>query len=158
MTLMPTLSLPKKYFIGLSLRTTNQEGRSQTEIPRHWMRFFEERVQDKIPNKANDNIVALYTEYEGDFLQPYSLIVGCEVTSLDDIPEGLAGKEVPSAEYRLFPVKGPFPYSLLSAWKAVWTSNLKRAYTNDFEIYPAGFNPLNPSSNPEVSILISAGD
>src|SRR5579883_1895145 len=70
----------KKFFIGLELRTNNEE--CSSAMPAHKERFFGENVPSKIPNKVNGNILALYTDYEGDYTKPYSWILGCEVSSL----------------------------------------------------------------------------
>ena len=75
----------KKFFIGLELRTNNEE--CSSAMPAHKERFFGENVVSKIPNKVNGNILALYTDYEGDYTQPYSWILGCEVSNLNEIPE-----------------------------------------------------------------------
>jgi hypothetical protein len=72
--------------------------------------------------------------YEGDYTKPYSWILGCEVSSLDEIPEGLVGKVIPESKYAVFTTQGEFPQGLIAAWQAVWKSNLLRSYTSDFEL------------------------
>ena len=62
-------------------------------MPAHKDRFFKENISSKIPNKINGDILALYTDYEGDYTKPYSWILGCEVSSLEQVPEGLVGKD-----------------------------------------------------------------
>ena len=37
--------------IGISMRTTNEEGQSGKDIPALWNKFFSEAVGEKIPNK-----------------------------------------------------------------------------------------------------------
>lgn len=140
----------KKFFIGLELRTNNEE--CSSAMPAHKERFFREDVLSKIPNRINGDILALYTDYEGDFTKPYSWILGCEVASLDGVPAGLVGKEIPEARYAVFTTQGEFPQGLIGAWQAVWKSNLPRSYTSDFEVYRSSFNP---QSDPEVKIYIA---
>ena len=140
----------EKYFIGLELRTNNEEC-SQT-MPAHKERFFKENVCAKIPKKLNNNILALYTDYEGDYTQPYSWVLGCEVSSLDDVPHGLVGKVIPASLYAVFTTQGEFPQGLISAWQSVWKANLSRSYTSDFEVYCSDFHP---QKNPEVKVYIA---
>jgi predicted transcriptional regulator YdeE len=140
----------KKFFIGLELRTNNEE--CSSSMPAHKERFFGENVPSKIPNKVNDNILALYTDYEGDYTKPYSWILGCEVSSLDEIPEGLVGKVIPESNYAVFATQGSFPQGLIAAWQAIWKSNLDRSYTSDFEVYRSGFDL---QKNPQVKIYIA---
>lgn len=140
----------KKFFIGLELRTNNEE--CSLAMPAHKEKFFRENTLAKIPNKINGNILALYTDYEGDYTKPYSWILGCEVSSLDEIPAGLVGKVIPESKYALFTTQGEFPQGLIAAWQAVWKSNLHRSYTTDFELYHSNFDP---QKNPEVKVYIA---
>ncbi len=140
----------KKFFIGLALRTNNKE--CSAAMPAHKERFFKENTLAKIPNRVNGNILALYTDYEGDYTQPYSWILGCEVSSLDHVPAGLVGKAIPESTYAVFTTQGEFPQGLIAAWQAIWNANLLRSYTSDFELYRADFNP---QTNPEVKVYIA---
>jgi len=140
----------KKFFIGLELRTNNEE--CSLAMPAHKERFFQRNIPSKIPNRVNGNILALYTDYEGDCTKPYSWILGCEVSSLDKIPEGLVGKIIPESNYAVFTTQGEFPQGLIAAWQAIWKSGLKRSYTCDFEIYSADFDP---QKNPQVKVCIA---
>ncbi len=140
----------KKFFVGLALRTNNEE--CSLAMPKHKERFFSENIPAKIPNKVDGNILALYTDYEGDYTKPYTWILGCVVSSLDEIPEGLVGKEIPASKYAVFTTAGEFPQGLIAAWQSVWMADLPRSYTSDFEIYPADFHP---QKNPEVKVYIA---
>ena len=142
-----------KFFIGLELKTNNEE--CSVAMPAHKERFFKENIIAKIPNKINGNILTLYTDYEGDYTKPYSWILGCEVSSLDFVPPGLVGKEIPTSKYAVFTTQGEFPQGLIAAWQAVWKSNLSRSYTSDFEIYRSDFDP---QKNPEVKVYIAIDD
>lgn len=145
-----TEKVDQKMMIGIELRTSNQDSRSMKEIPEHWQKFLTEGIASKIPHKTSGEILAFYTDYEGDASKPYSLIIGCAVSKIDEIPAGMVAKTIPKAKYAV--VKAPGPHSVLDAWKKVWTSTLKRAYTGDLEVYPAHFHP---EKNPEVKLYIS---
>ncbi len=140
----------KKFFIGLELRTDN--AKCSSAMPAHKERFFKENIPAKIPNKINGNILALYTDYEGDHTKPYSWILGFEVSSRDEVPVGLVGKVIPESKYAVFTTQGLFPEGLIGAWQAIWQANLQRSYSTDFEVYPADFDP---QKNPEVKVYIS---
>lgn len=140
----------ESFLIGLELRTHNAE--CSSTMPAHKDRFFKENIPAKIPNKINGDMLALYTDYEGDYTMPYSWILGCEVSSLDQIPEGLVGKVIPASNYAVFTTQGAFPQGLIAVWQDVWQSGLPRAYTSDFEVYPSDFDP---ERNPEVKLYIA---
>lgn len=142
-----------KFFIGLELRTNNEE--CSLAMPAHKDRFFKENILAKIPNKINGNILALYTDYEGDYTKPYSWILGCEVSHLNQVPEGLVGKVIPKAKYAIFTTQGEFPQGLITAWQNIWKSGLPRSYTSDFEVYRSDFDPQR---NPEVKVYIAVED
>jgi predicted transcriptional regulator YdeE len=149
---MITENVKKKYILGIALKTSNQHSRAKKEIPAHWDRFFTEGISDKIPNKLSNTIFSLYTDYEGDVTKPYSCIIGYEVSDLNHIPEGMVGKVIPEAEYALFDATGKFPDSVVQTWQTIWALPLKRAYTVDFEVYPADFAT---QAAPEIKIYIS---
>lgn len=140
----------EKFFIGLELRTNNDE--CSMAMPAHKDRFFKENILSQIPNKINGNILALYTDYEGDYTKPYSWILGCEVSSLDQVPEGLVGKVIPESNYAVFTTQGEFPQGLIAVWQNIWKSGLQRLYTSDFEVYRSDFDP---QQNPEVKVYIA---
>ncbi len=140
----------KKFFIGLELRTNNEE--CSSAMPAHKDRFFRENVLARIPNKINGDILALYTDYEGDYTKPYSWILGCEVSSLEGVPAGLVGKTIPEARYAVFTTQGAFPQGLIGAWQDIWKAKLPRCYTSDFEVYRSSFDP---EKDPEVKVYIA---
>jgi predicted transcriptional regulator YdeE len=142
-----------KFFIGLELRTNNEE--CSLTMPTHQERFFYENIPAKIPNRIDGNILALYTDYEGDYTKPYSWILGCEVSSLNEIPVGLVGKVIPKSKYAVFTTQGEFPQGLIAVWQNIWQSNLSRSYTSDFELYRSDFDP---QKNPEVKVYIALDD
>lgn len=122
--------------VGIEIRTTNESWQSAKDIPALWCQFMEEKVIKNIPNKLNDTIYTLYTDYESDHTKPYTTIIGCQVTSLDNIPDHLTVKIIPSANYLRFIAKGDLTKkAVVTVWNEVWESNIKRAYTTDIEIY-----------------------
>jgi predicted transcriptional regulator YdeE len=148
---MPRIEHQKeKFFIGLELRTNNEE--CSLAMPVHKDKFFKENTISKIPNKINGDILALYTDYEGDYTKPYSWILGCEVSSLNEVPEGLVGKIIPESKYAVFTSQGGFPQGLIAVWPEIWKSDFTRLYTSDFEVYR---NDFDPQRNPEVKVYIA---
>lgn len=150
------IQLPAINMIGLSCRTSNN-GDAQNEISLLWERFGNENIADLIPNIASDDVMCVYCDYEKDHTRAYTVVIGCITTSLDDIPEGLVGKELPSATYAVFPVSGDFPESLIDVWNQIWGMDLKRTYTGDFELYGENFM-IQDDKELEVFIAIEPPD
>jgi predicted transcriptional regulator YdeE len=52
--------------IGISIRTTNEDGQAAQEIAELWGKFINENILSAIPNKVDNLVYSLYTDYEGD--------------------------------------------------------------------------------------------
>lgn len=139
--------------IGISIRTTNEDGQSGKDIPALWNKFMTEEIQGKIPNKVSKDIFCIYTDYEKDHTKPYTTILGCKVESLDNIPEDMVGKTIESADYEELIAKGNLSEGIVyNKWLEIWNSDLNRSFTADFEVY--GSKTQNPE-NAEVDIYIA---
>ena len=60
-----------------------------------------------------------------------------KVSSLDDIPDGLTGREFPGGKFQSFLAKGSLPESIVETWQDIWNQDeaLGRSYTYDYEVY-----------------------
>ena len=121
------------------------------EIPQLWQQFFQNGGAEQIPNRVSDAVIALYTDYEGDYTDPYTIIIGCEVSNSENLPQELVCREIPAATYAVFEIAGQFPDSVKKTWEKVWSTPLNRTYTTDMEVYPADFDPV---SNSKAEIYI----
>lgn len=123
--------------IGISVRTTNKNGMSHNDIPMLWQKFFAENVFDKIPNKISNDIIAIYTDYKSNFQDDYTTIIGCKVEDIENIPDGLIGREFPSDNFKKFVAIGKMPQAVFQKWCEIWNNDLQleRKYTYDFEVY-----------------------
>ena len=141
------------YVIGLAIRTTNENGQSATDIPQLWNKFLSENTAAKIPNKTDESIYCIYTDYELDHTKPYTTILGCRVSTLSTIPEGLAGKEVAGGDYEIITAKGKIADGIVfNEWLKIWSGDLPRAFTADYEVY--GEKAQNPD-HAEIDIFIA---
>lgn len=139
--------------VGLSARTSNNKGKAEKDIPQLWKRFMSENTLNRIPSKTDETVYAIYTDYEGDHTKPYTIVIGCSVSNLDNIPEDMTVKMVPSANYTQFIAKGDLTKdAVINTWMDIWNTDLKRTYTTDIEIY--GEKALDPT-NGEAEILIA---
>lgn len=80
-----------KKVVGIWVRTNNHKEQGLQDIQALWGRFMGEGIASKIPNLKNNTVYSIYTEYEGDYTQPYTTVLACEVDSLEIIPEGRKG-------------------------------------------------------------------
>ena len=147
------MSIQQFNVIGISVRTTNENGQSAQDIPALWNKFMTEGIQQKILGKISEEIFCIYTDYEKDHTKPYTTILGCKVESLDFVPENMAGKTIESADYEKIIAKGNLTEGIVyNKWLEIWNSDLDRIFTADFEVY--GEKVQNPK-NAEVDIYIA---
>lgn len=136
--------------VGIAVRTNNaKEAGPDGIIGKQWGRFFGEGVAAKIPNRADENIVAVYTDYASDVNGDYTFLIGARVTNAESLPEGLVAKTVPAGRYAVFTSeRGPVQKVVVDTWKKVWATPKRelggdRAYKTDFELY--GQRAQNPA-------------
>lgn len=140
--------------IGISTRTTSQNNQAQQDLGKLWGQFYADNVFDKIPNKVSDNILSIYTDYKSDFTDEYTTIIGVPVSTLDEIPDGLVGREFEADNFQKFVAKGEMPNAVVNTWLDIWKKDkeLNRKYSYDFEVY--GQKSQN-GENSEVEIYIA---
>jgi predicted transcriptional regulator YdeE len=150
---MNNQTIQKFSVIGISVRTTNENGQASQDIPALWNKFMTEGVAEQIPNKVDNSIYCIYTEYEKDHTKPYTTILGCKVENLDTIPNGMVGKAFDEATYTKHIAKGNILQGMVfGEWTKIWNSDLDRTFTADFEVY--GEKAQNPE-NAEVDIFVA---
>jgi predicted transcriptional regulator YdeE len=129
--------------IGIQARTSNaKEVTGGGAIPRQWDRFFKEGIADRIPNKVDSTIYAVYTGYASDRNGEYDFVIGVKVSNVSDVPQGMVAKQVPSGRFAVITsAKGPVAQVVPQAWQRVYSleDNKQlggaRAYKGDFELY-----------------------
>lgn len=139
--------------IGIAVRTTNENEQAAKDIPVLWEKLMKENVLENIPNKIDNTVYSIYTDYEKDHTKPYTTLLGCKVENLDHVPEGMIGKSFEGGNYIKFTAKGNLADGLvINEWFKIWNMELGRTFTADFEMY--GEKAQNPS-DAEVDILIA---
>lgn len=125
---------------GISAVIDNQDDRAAEQINTLWQSFFEQQVAQRIPNRANDVIYAVYSDYEGDHTKPYRLTIGYAAPSeAVSALTMLHAVQVGAGDYASLSARGEQPKALIETWVAVWESDLDRAFKTDFEVYGPRF-------------------
>jgi predicted transcriptional regulator YdeE len=140
--------------IGISTRTTNKNNQSQQDLTNLWGQFYAQNIFDKIPNKVSVNVLSIYTDYKSDFTNEYTTIIGVPVSTLDEIPAELVGREFSADNFQKFVAKGEMPNAVVNVWLDIWKKDkeLDRKYSYGFEVY--GQKSQN-GENSEVEIYIA---
>lgn len=133
------VSMPAMPFMGVELRTTFKNNECFSAIPAFWQKQKNEPIAQKISHKVYPDVtLGLYTNYTPDFSLTgghYSFIIGSVVKNTHMISHGMVAREIPTANYAVFTVKGPFNL-IGEAWLEIWKNQkIARTFTNDFEWY-----------------------
>lgn len=139
--------------IGISVETTNQNGKAIEDLGKLWGRFYAENIIEKIPNKISEEVYSVYTDYESDYNGKYTTIIGMAISTLDEIPDGLIGRTFEVQDFKKFIAKGEMPDAVGKTWKEIWDQDaeLNRSYIYDYEVY--GSRSQNGETS-EVDIYI----
>ena len=142
------ISLPSFTLVGVSVRTSNSR---PDQIGQLWQEFYGRNIAAEILNKKSENIYSVYIDYESDYRGPYTLLIGCKVDSGQSIPTGLVQKQIPASKFAVFDANGKQPDTLISTWQKIYTTEIKRTYTGDFDLYE-----IQPgASGPSVSVYVA---
>ncbi len=131
------------HVVGVSTITTNEDGKAADDINSLWEQFFKEQVGQKITDKPDDVIYAVYSDYEGDHTKPYRVTIGYKTprseTQNRDGSDSFYMAHVEPGEYGIMSAQGPQPQTLVETWTAIWSSDLNRRFGSDFEVYGPRF-------------------
>lgn len=148
------IQLPEIKLVGLRVRANNKAEMDPltAKISPCAQQYFQEQWAEKIPHRTHpERTLCAYTNYDSDYMGEYTFYIGEEVSSLEDIPEGLEGHIIPSQTYVKFTTP-PGSMSTVLAWQAIWKMSPEslggeRRYHTDFEVYD------ERASDPQNTIL-----
>jgi predicted transcriptional regulator YdeE len=145
--------------IGLETRTNNaKEGGPNGEIPKTWQTFYMEGAIDRIPDKVDDSIIAVYTDYASDANGDYTYILGAKVKPGTKPPSGMISKQIPGGKFEEFTSEqGALPVVIPKVWRQIYEyfsaqGAPARAYRADYELYTATLDPNNASAKVYVGV------
>jgi Uncharacterized protein conserved in bacteria len=149
------VNLEEKIVVGLGDRTNNLDPKIGETIGNIWANFCKKEIYDNIKNKSNQKTLGIYTDYDGNEKDDYTMFAACEVTSAEDIPPKTASKTIPAGKYAKFILKGNVPEIIFEFWENLWNMYLDRAFTYDFEEYQHVDNNSITPENDEVHVYIA---
>jgi predicted transcriptional regulator YdeE len=147
--------LEEKKVAGLKIRTNNNDPNMGNAIGEVWRRFYEDGIYQSIPDKKNDNAIGLYTNYESDVHGAYDVMVCCEIQdSLYNTSNRVQTEIISAGKYAKFIIHGHVQKAVEEFWRKLWSMDLDRKFSCDFEEYQSGFD----KDNSEIYIYISINE
>ncbi|SLM49941.1 conserved protein of unknown function [Nitrospira japonica] len=127
--------------VGIEVRTSNrlESDRKTARIPGLWQRFYREHIEDQVPHRVADEFIyEAYIDYGSDHNGEYSVVLGVQVDSFDNVPPGMARALLPRSRYLVFPAVGEIPKAVQHAWGNVWNhfttqAEHRRSFRGDYE-------------------------
>lgn len=142
-----TTSLKDIKLVGITTVKTNnarlfESDPSTNIVAAAVQQYFHGGLASKIEaRKKPGTTFCVYTNYDSDFNGDYTYFIGEEVTSFDNVAEGMETLVIPAQRYAKFTNQpGAMPGVCIAMWQNIWTmtdADLggKRAYIADFEVY-----------------------
>ena len=128
--------------VGIAARTSNaREMTADGIIGKLWGRLMQEGLLARIPNRADQHIVAVYTDYASDHNGEYTFVLGARVKSVAEVPAGMVAKKIPAGKFAVFTSeKGAAAQVVPATWTKINSlprsaAGGDRAYRADYEIY-----------------------
>ncbi|WP_066307580.1 AraC family transcriptional regulator [Bacillus sp. FJAT-29814] len=135
---------PAFHIIGYELKTKNEYGQNNKDIPEFWQQYMRNGLGCNIPNPIHQNVeLGICTDFNpetGEFVY----IIGMEVEEGAQAPEGMVYRSFPELEYAVFTTpksdEGSFVPSIQSTWKYIFTewfpqSGYEHHGSIEFELY-----------------------
>lgn len=129
-------------------------------IPLLWERFVP--FAPELPNKVPDVLYGVCVDGTDPAAEePGFEYTACsEVTTLDDIPEGMVGFTVPGGTFAVFTHRGPVS-QLADSVRTVWrellpAEGLKPTGAPDFELYDERFRGEEPDCEVDIYVPVVA--
>ncbi len=136
--------------VGFSVRTSNQkEAGGNGEIPQLWQHVMQQELLDNVPQRTDNNLIAIYTDYSSNEKGEYTYVLGVRVSTVEKVPDGMIQVNVPAGKYAIVnSEKGPLPDVMPKVWQRIWAMPAaelggQRAFKTDFEVYPEAFDWQN---------------
>ena len=132
------VKLEEKKAAGIKARTNNMSPDMGAVIGGLWGKFYSEGIYESIPGKTNEKVLGIYTEYDGDAMSDYTIVVACEVDGKEELPGDTVLVTIPAGNYARFIAKGDLHEAVAKCWQEIWSMDLSRTFACDFEEYQDG--------------------
>jgi predicted transcriptional regulator YdeE len=118
--------------VGISDRVSNAEAQKIGDL---WRRFHVMGGGSAIPTRLSNAVYGVYCEYDGDYTQPFTALIGCAVAPDAAVPEGMRRITVEAGRFAVYRPVGEMPQAVFQTWAEIWETPLERRYEADYDRY-----------------------
>ena len=134
----------KDAFVVVGLKYTGDN--KNNEIPQLWGQLMpvHQNIKDVSDWKVAFGVCDNFIEEKGIF----DYIAGYQVSSTDDVPDGMVSWNIPAGQYAVFTTTVPDIHKTMDKIYKEWlpTSGYLRSAAPEFELYDEKFDPNDPTS------------
>lgn len=121
--------------MGIFTRTSNANPEKIGDL---WRKFHAVEDFKSIEARKDDTVYCIYCEYESDWTQAFTVVLGCEVEPGVEVPVGMKTVTIAPGEFAVFPVAFDGPIPAARKWQQIWEIPLTRRYEADYDRYGVG--------------------
>jgi AraC family transcriptional regulator len=135
---------PAFHIIGYELKTRNEDGQNNRDIPEFWQQYIRNDLGANIPSPIHKHVeLGLCTDFQPESGE-FTYVIGMEVDAGTKPLEGMVYRSFPEQEYAVFTTpkadEAAFTASIQSTLNKVFTewfpqSGYEHAGTAEFELY-----------------------
>ena len=129
-----TCELPQVTVMGVHTRASNKELQKIGDLWRNFHAMGDHKI---VEMRLNDMHYCVYCEYEGDFTEPYTVVIGCEVAEGTPEMDGLKAVRVEAGRFAVYKRSYETPNPVFATWEEIWATKLERRYQADYDRYGA---------------------
>lgn len=133
-----TLKSDELFIVGISTQTTFKDNKVSKDLEELWKYFIEYGVSYSIPGADESNIIVVYSDYNKQFKDYFTVTIGHQTKDTSNLDDGLVKVTVPAIEYAIFKAKENTENAIPELWEKVFDSDIKRKNDFDLEVYELG--------------------
>ncbi|KAB8037743.1 hypothetical protein GCL60_11255 [Silvanigrella paludirubra] len=123
---------------GIEIRTTFINGKHFKDIGKLWQKVMSHNELQKIPCTKDKSLYCIYYDYENEDKGEYSVMIGMEVSNIQEMPQNFKIMRIIPGKYRTYQTKTQDPTEVQKIWQNVWNTpktELHRTFKTDFDHY-----------------------
>lgn len=122
-------------FVGVSIKTTYENGQYKDDIKTIWNYFFEKDISSLVKNKLDKRIYAVYSDYGGKHDNYFRVTIGYKTSANAKVYKGLNKILIPAKRFAALSTKEKGKNAINNLWDKVIDSDLNENREYSIEIY-----------------------
>lgn len=124
------------YILGFSLKTSFTNDQVEKDVEKLWKYFEEDFDAQLFHSRADDKMYMVMFNYEENESGNFEILLGYNVKNPHSkLKSKYASAKIPKGKYFHKIIDGTSEEDVAEAWNEIFTSEIKRSFEHDFEVY-----------------------